>query len=318
MQRRNFIHRAAIGGAGAAAALAAPTHAQADGPRRDRPTFVFVHGAWHGGWCWSEVVRLLAERGYPSIALDLPGHGITAQLPQAYLQQPQNPAALAAEVSPLASLTLNDYRDHTLKVLRGLVEGRGERAILVGHSLGGATLSAVGEAAPELVKRLVYLTAFVPVAFNTVLAYLQQPNFATSEVPPLFVADPAVAACARINHNSADPAYVAADKSAFYGDVATPAFQAVANLLTPDEPIQAFTTPVVVTPQRWGRLSRSFIRCTEDRAIPIVVQDQMIADADAFTPRNRFDQKTLTTSHSAFAAAPQALTDLLIELASRA
>ena len=315
MQRRNFIHRAAISTAAGAGTLAATTGVRADGRRRDRPTFVFVHGAWHGGWCWSEVVRLLAERGYPSLALDLPGHGITARLPQAYLQQPQSPAALATEVSPLAALTLNDYRDHALKMVRGLVDDSDERVILVGHSLGGATLSAVGEAAPELVKRLVYLTAFVPVMFNNVLAYLQQPNFASSQVPPLFVADPAVVGCARINHRSADAAYVAADKSAFYGDVATPAFQAVANLLTPDEPIQAFTTPVVVTPQRWGRLPRTFIRCTEDRAIPLIVQDQMIFDADGFTPRNRFRQKTLHTSHSAFAAAPQVLTDVLISLA---
>lgn len=314
MQRRSFMNRAVIGSAGAAATLAA-TSADADGRRRDRPTFVFVHGAWHGGWCWAEVVRRLAERGYPAIALDLPGHGITARLPQAYLQQPQSPAALATEVSPLAALTLDDYRDHTLKMVRGLVADGDDRVILVGHSLGGATLSAVGEAAPELVKRLVYLTAFVPVTFNNVLAYLQQPNFASSQVPPLFVADPAVVGCARINHNSADPAYVAADKNAFYGDVATPAFQAVANLLTPDEPIQAFTTPVVVTPQRWGRLPRTFIRCTEDQAIPIIVQDQMIVDADGFTPTNRFQQRTLHTSHSAFAAAPQALTDLLISLA---
>ena len=314
MQRRNFMNRAVIGSAGAAAALSA-SGARADGRRRDRSTFVFVHGAWHGGWCWSEVVRLLAERGYPAIALDLPGHGLTARLPQAYLQQPQNPAALATEVSPLAALTLDDYRDHTLNVLRGLVADGDDRVILVGHSLGGATLSAVGEAAPELVKRLVYLTAFVPVMFNNVLAYLQQPNFATSQVPPLFAADPAAVGCVRINHRSADPAYVAAGKSAFYGDVAAPAFQAVANLLTPDEPIQAFTTPVTVTPQRWGRLPRTFIRCTEDRAIPIVVQDQMISDADGFTPRNRFQQKTLHTSHSAFVAAPQALADMLIDFA---
>lgn len=100
MQRRNFINRAVIGTAAGAATLATSS-VRAHGRRRDRPTFVFVHGAWHGGWCWSEVVPLLAERGYPAIALDLPGHGITARLPQAYLQQPQNPAALATEVSPL-------------------------------------------------------------------------------------------------------------------------------------------------------------------------------------------------------------------------
>ncbi len=27
-------------------------------------TFVLVHGAWHGGWCWQKVIPLLEEAGY--------------------------------------------------------------------------------------------------------------------------------------------------------------------------------------------------------------------------------------------------------------
>jgi pimeloyl-ACP methyl ester carboxylesterase len=215
----------------------------------------------------------------------------------------------------LAALTLNDYRDSVLATLRGLVDGGGGPVILVGHSSGGATLSAVAEAEPSLVRRLVYLTAFVPVRFPTVIQYLQQPEFAASEVPPLFVADPAVTGAARINHDSADAAYVARAKSAFYHDVDDATFRTVARLLTPDEPIQAYTTPVNATAARWGRLPRSFIRCTGDRAIPIAVQDAMIAEADAFTPGNRFTQLTLDTSHSPFLSAPAALVSALLSLA---
>lgn len=313
MQRRNFMSQLSAGVVGAG--LAACGGGNAAGGTGTKPAFVFVHGAWHGGWCWSEVVRLLSEQGYPALALDLPGHGITAKFPAAYLAQPQNPAALSAEVSPLAALTLNDFRDHVLKVIRGLTQAGSGPVILVGHSLGGATLSAVAEAAPELVRRLVYLTAFVPVTFRTVLEYLMQPNFATSEVPPLFVADPSVVGASRINHNSADPAYVARDRSAFFHDVSDAAFPGIANLLTPDEPIQAFTTPVSATAARWGSVPRAFIRCTGDRAIPLAVQDKMIADADAFTPGNAFVQKTLTTSHSPFASNPLALAETLVSLA---
>jgi pimeloyl-ACP methyl ester carboxylesterase len=288
--------------------------ATAGAAQDSHPIFVFVHGAWHGGWCWSEVARLLAGRGYASMALDHPGHGITARLPAAYMAKPQDPAALATEVSPLAALTLNDYRDSVLAQVRGLVSAGSGPVILVGHSSGGATLSAVAEADPSLIRRLVYLTAFVPVKFPTVIQYLQQSDFASSEVPSLFAADPAVVGAARINHDSADAAYVARAKSAFYHDVDDAAFRAVANLLTPDEPIQAYTTPAPVTVARWGSVPRTFIRCTGDRAIPIAVQDTMIAEADAFTPGNRFGQLSLSTSHSAFISAPADLVSALVSL----
>jgi pimeloyl-ACP methyl ester carboxylesterase len=310
MNRRNFITNIAAGTAGAALAACGGSNAGATG----KPTFVFAHGAWHGGWCWSEVARLLAEQGYHSVVLDLPGHGITARLPASYTAKPQDTAALATEVSPLAALTLNDYRDSALKVIRGLVAAGSGPVVLVGHSLGGATLSAVAEADPTLIRRLVYLTAFVPIAFPTVIQYLQQPSFAASEVPPLFVADPAAVMAARINHDSADASYVAKVKSAFYHDISDAAFAAVANLLTPDEPLQAFTTPVNATVARWGSVPRAFIRCTGDRAIPIAVQDKMIADADAFAPGNKFVQKTLATSHSSFVSAPADLVAVLTSM----
>ena len=27
-------------------------------------TFVLVHGAWHGGWCWRRVADLLEAKGH--------------------------------------------------------------------------------------------------------------------------------------------------------------------------------------------------------------------------------------------------------------
>ena len=311
MDRRNFASHVSAAVAGVALSACGGGNAASPG----KPTFVFVHGAWHGGWCWSEVVRLLAEQGYGSVALDLPGHGMTARLPASYTRKPQDLAALGTEASPLASLTLNDYRDHTLRVIRGLVAAGSGPVILVGHSLGGATLSAVAQSDPALVRRLVYLTAFVPVAFPSVLQYLQQPDFEASEVPPLFVADPGVTGAARINHDAADTSYVARLKSAFYHDLPDAAFTAMGNLLTPDEPIGAFATPVNATAERWGGVPRAFIRCTGDRAIPIAVQDKMIAQADALTPSNPFVQKTLATSHSPFASAPADLVATLVSLA---
>jgi len=308
MQRRDLIKQAPAALLGATLAACGGGNA-ADEPK---PTFVFVHGAWHGAWCWSLVVEALGARGFPAIALDLPGHGMEARVPVSY--KTQDLAALATEPSPLAGLGLADYRDRVLAVVRGLKAAGAGPLVLVGHSLGGATLSAVGEAAPELIHRLVYLTAFCPVSLSTVLAYLEAPSFSTSEVPSLFAADPVASRCLRINHDATDAPYRARCKSAFYADVDDAAFDSVANLLTPDEPMRAFTDTVVPTAARWGRVPRAYIRCGLDRAFPLAAQDQMIAEADAFTPQNRFAQLTLATSHSPFLSNPPALVDALVSL----
>jgi len=37
---------------------------------------LFVHGAWHGAWCWNEhFLPYFAEHGFTSVALSLRGHG---------------------------------------------------------------------------------------------------------------------------------------------------------------------------------------------------------------------------------------------------
>lgn len=44
-----------------------------------RPTpLLFVHGAWHGAWCWKNFLDYFAARGYNAYALSLRGHGKSA------------------------------------------------------------------------------------------------------------------------------------------------------------------------------------------------------------------------------------------------
>lgn len=82
-------------------------------------TFVLVHGAWHGGWCWEKVVPLLKKEGHEVVVVDLPGHGDNHV--------------------PVPEVTLAAYGDH----VAGVLDEQAEPVVLVGHSMGGLAISEV-------------------------------------------------------------------------------------------------------------------------------------------------------------------------------
>ena len=103
-------------------------------------TFVLVHPAWFGGWCWKKVTPLLRARGHDVFTPTLSGLG-----DRAHLARPE--VGLATHVEDVANVLM--YED-----LSGVV--------LVGNSSGGMVITGVADRAPERIGRLVYLDAFVP------------------------------------------------------------------------------------------------------------------------------------------------------------
>ena len=75
MTRRGVLASAGVG-ASAAALGSAPAPAQTGAPE----TFVLVHGAWHGGWCWRRVADLLQKRGHKVFTPTLTGVGERSHL----------------------------------------------------------------------------------------------------------------------------------------------------------------------------------------------------------------------------------------------
>src|SRR5579859_8039698 len=103
-------------------------------------TFVLVHGAWHGGWCWQKVVPFLAAAGHGVYAPTLTGL-----------------AERAAELSADVGL------DTHIEDVVGLLQKQDlHDVILVGHSYGGMVITGVVDAVPERIAHLVYLDTFVP------------------------------------------------------------------------------------------------------------------------------------------------------------
>jgi pimeloyl-ACP methyl ester carboxylesterase len=75
---------------------------------------VFVHGAWHGPWCWDQVAGALVKRGHHTESVYLPGH--------------DQPGSLARIRTPMA-----DY----IRAVAETLSGAREPVVLVGHSMGG-------------------------------------------------------------------------------------------------------------------------------------------------------------------------------------
>ncbi len=103
-------------------------------------TFVLVHGAWHGGWCWRRVVGPLRARGHQVFAPTLTGLG-----ERVHLAGPE--------------VDLDTHIEDVIGLLRA-EELSG--VVLCGHSYGGMVITGVAERAAKRIDTLIYLDAFVP------------------------------------------------------------------------------------------------------------------------------------------------------------
>jgi pimeloyl-ACP methyl ester carboxylesterase len=204
------------------------------------PLVVLVHGAWHGAWCWAALQAQLDERGIPSLAVDLPGHG-TSVSPFGDLHSD------AAAVTAVIDAAVGDVDER-------------RPIVLVGHSYGGAVVSQVEHPA---VAHLVYLAAYVLDVGESVISL-------TKAMPPL-TSQLAKAMIVGDGSSTIDATLAAA---AFYGHCPAPvAGASVARLGA--QPYATFTQAASVA--SWRAVPSTYVRCTDDRAIDISHQDLMAA-----------------------------------------
>lgn len=117
-------------------------------------TFVLVHGAWHGAWCWAPLLPELRKLGHEAIPIDLPC---------------DDPAA-----------GIESYTD---VVVRTIEHQLPSDIVLVGHSLGGLTIAPVAARVP--VSSMIFLCALIPVPGEPLLDRAQ----AAAALPPYFRRD---------------------------------------------------------------------------------------------------------------------------------
>ncbi|MEO1161270.1 MAG: alpha/beta fold hydrolase [Pseudomonadota bacterium] len=102
-------------------------------------TFVLVHGAWHGGWCWRDVAAILRSHGHHVTTPTLTGLG-----ERVHLLTPQTD--LATHVGDIEEHILHeDVRD----------------IVLVGHSYAGAVIIGVADRLRDRIARMIFLDAAI-------------------------------------------------------------------------------------------------------------------------------------------------------------
>lgn len=105
-------------------------------------TFVLVPGAWHGGWWYDPLVERLVAAGHRAVAV--------------------TPTGLDPTSPPIEQvINLDRHVEEVTSAVRA-AEGSGRDVVLVGHSYAGCLINGAADAAPERVRALVYLDAFVP------------------------------------------------------------------------------------------------------------------------------------------------------------
>lgn len=207
-------------------------------PRR---TFVLIAGAWHGAWCWHKVVPLLESLGHEVLTPELPATGTDATAP--------------------ASVTLESWA----RLVADLAGNGVEPVVLVGHSRGGVVISRAAELNPERVQRLVYVSGYLLKDGDTLAESARDDR--QSLVPPNMI--PAAGGLTCLLRDDVI-------REAFYAQCTDQDVEFARARLSP-EPLKPLVTPLRISAERYGRVPRAYVECTQDRTITLAAQRRMQA-----------------------------------------
>lgn len=224
----------------------------------------FVHGGHHTGACWDAVLPLV---DLPAVTVDLPGRGA----------HPADPAT--ATLDDCVAAVLDDVE------LAGW-----ERFALVGHSMGGLTITETAVRHPDRVTHLVHVAALVPAPGQTI----EQLMVPGGEVTVVDGAVPVL------------PDELA--RALFGNDLSDEQWSAWSSHLVPELPA-LFRTPPSGQP---AGIPTTYVGMARDQAVPPALAAAMAANAGPGT-----DVRTIDAGHSVMCSKPAELATLLNEVLAR-
>ena len=107
--------------------------------KNNKPHFLLIHGAWHGGWVWNEISDILRYQRYSVSTPTLTGLGEKKHL-------------LSSKIT--IETFIEDVVNHI--IFENL-----NNIILVGHSFAGSVISGVADRLKDRIKKLIYFDAMI-------------------------------------------------------------------------------------------------------------------------------------------------------------
>lgn len=207
-------------------------------------TFVLIHGACHGGWCWYKVKMKLESKGHIVYTPDLPGNSKNDPVPS-------------------KEVTL----ERCISSIVNLIDTIDGNVILVGHSFGGAILSGVVELIKGRVQKLVYVCALAPKHGDKSSSLLESDT--ESQLKCTF----------KINEQERT-AELLLDKvdAIIYNGCQKEDIEYAKKHIVP-QPLIPMITPLQLDKSSYKTVPRIGIVCTDDKSITPKFQEQMYRDA---------------------------------------
>jgi pimeloyl-ACP methyl ester carboxylesterase len=240
-------------------------------------TFLFVHGSFHGAWCWERLAPLLLERSHRVVTPNLPGS--------------------ADDPAPLENAGLQSY---ATRIAAHIDEISGP-VILVGHSMGGIVSSQVAEWRSGRIAAVVYICGLLLRSSETLATFLDA--HADLGIEDLVLANMKVSDDGRI---ATFPRAMAPD--VFYNCCTEQDAAWAASHLRP-QATSVYAEPLALTEGRFGTVPKFYVETLQDRAVSPIYQRRMVDR----TPCEAVF--TLDTDHSPFLSRPSQLRDLLVTVA---
>jgi len=244
----------------------------------DAPTFVLVHGAWHGGWCWRDVRELLQKSGARVFTPTLAGLGKREHLTAVH------DVGLATHIQDVVNLI---YYEEL------------ENVILVGHSYAGLVVTGVADKLGDKISELIYLDALVPVDGGSLI-----------DLDNVMPDSQVTAIVAGIETDV--PGMLPVATLAFLGiETDHPNAAWVKRRMTP-HPVKTIIDRLRFNSQAHEMRKKTYVFCTEQER-PKEARERTLSIAD----RPDWDFLEIASGHDAMVTEPEKLADILVKIVAR-